>query len=711
MVVPKNSDGSIIEAEMSRFAGVQYCKTDLIASKGIVFVKFATSSAACVAMESVQMAGMVSGYKVKIMLAEPKTRRVEGGAQGFLQGLPAGLRGGLQPGLLPANFSSAGVGGGPLMINQSLSPGLLGGAGVNLQDFSSLRSAAALNSLGSGGGSFGPSGGGLSSLAGGSSLRGPSSQSLEMGSLNGQQGLGGGFGGLGGLNSDYMGLGGNFGGLSLASPMLSAAGLLGPHQHHQQQQMHQQQQHHQQQQQMQQHHHHYQQQQQHSEGLPNSRLFVVVHKSASEESLSALFRCYPDMEYLDLKRDRVTGRSKGFAYVNYMSPGAAGAAQSQLNGIEYPPGTGSRLKVLFAEPLGTLPSSRSEEVVVAAGIDGVSASGGTAAASHYSLNGGGGGSTSAASSISNSLGNSAAFQLPRGPPSGIGSLSQGSLAAAAAAAHQQQQQLSARTDLSAVSHDSLLSPRTSPLQHLTGNGNNSNNTNNDAAAAAAAATSVSVGMSSLLDSTTTTAATSVGELTAGLGGMTLMGALNNSGGGGGGTTSNSSTLTSVNAANTSNGTHTNGTLLTAFPPPLSNHHSPQTSASHESRVSDRSVGGDDGSWREHSPDHFSSGCTSSGVSPAKPHPSLTLPPLPYPDDGTVVYSALSRPLSGPALTHIFQQCGTVEFVRVLSDERMAMVKFTSPQGAAAAVGSLNGVEVLGEVLHVRSSPPVSGRAE
>ena len=79
------------------------------------------------------------------------------------------------------------------------------------------------------------------------------------------------------------------------------------------------------------------------------------------------------------------------------------------------------------------------------------------------------------------------------------------------------------------------------------------------------------------------------------------------------------------------------------------------------------------------------------------------------DDATVVYSALNRPLPDYALTHVFQQCGPVEFVRVLPDERVALIKYTSAEAAAAAVGSLNGVEVLGEVLQVRATPPLSFR--
>ncbi len=44
---------------MARFSGMQYCKTDLIATKGIVFVKYARSSSACLAMETIQETGMV----------------------------------------------------------------------------------------------------------------------------------------------------------------------------------------------------------------------------------------------------------------------------------------------------------------------------------------------------------------------------------------------------------------------------------------------------------------------------------------------------------------------------------------------------------------------------------------------------------------------------------------------------------------------------
>ena len=44
-----------------------------------------------------------------------------------------------------------------------------------------------------------------------------------------------------------------------------------------------------------------------SEPLNRQRLFVVCHKAVSEEMLARLFRTWPGLEYLDLKRDRATG--------------------------------------------------------------------------------------------------------------------------------------------------------------------------------------------------------------------------------------------------------------------------------------------------------------------------------------------------------------------------------------------------------------------
>lgn len=44
-----------------------------------------------------------------------------------------------------------------------------------------------------------------------------------------------------------------------------------------------------------------------SEPLNRQRLFVVCHKAATEDMLARLFRTWPGLEYLDLKRDRSTG--------------------------------------------------------------------------------------------------------------------------------------------------------------------------------------------------------------------------------------------------------------------------------------------------------------------------------------------------------------------------------------------------------------------
>ena len=446
--------------------------------------------------------------------------------------------------------------------------------------------------------------------------------------LGSQPGIGGSFSGLGGLGgaTDYMTLGGGFGtGIGLSSPMLGGAGgLLGqslqtplPSQLIPQS--------------------HMTSSSSEGAGIPNSRLFIVVHKSATEEALSALFRCYPGMEYLDLKRDRVTGRSKGYAYVNYVTDGAAAAAQFQLNGIEYPPGTGSRLKVLFAEPLqsGALHRVRSDEE----------------AGRSSSTSGRPGGSSSLSGTTTHTVGGSAAASRERG----IGSLGQSALASAAA---QQQQavQLSARTDPSSASHDSLLSPHSSPLR-LSSN---------------AIAVGDAPGASRGVMGTDRGGGGSGGDLAATLGSLSLQDAIN------------AHTSTSVS-----------GVFNVGHTSPL------------QTARSDASGGGNVGMTSgEPSPD------PTMATTPAS---TASLPlalPLPSPNDSTVVYSALSRPLPDSALTTIFQQCGPVEFVRILPEERIAMVKYASPEAAAAAVGSLNGVEVLGEVLQVRSSPPLcTGKAE
>jgi hypothetical protein len=48
---------------MARFDGLEYCKTDLIASKGIVFCKYQMASSALFALETITETGVVSGTR------------------------------------------------------------------------------------------------------------------------------------------------------------------------------------------------------------------------------------------------------------------------------------------------------------------------------------------------------------------------------------------------------------------------------------------------------------------------------------------------------------------------------------------------------------------------------------------------------------------------------------------------------------------------
>jgi RNA recognition motif-containing protein len=92
--------------------------------------------------------------------------------------------------------------------------------------------------------------------------------------------------------------------------------------------------------------------------IPRQRLFVVCHKSVTQDQLARLFSRFPGMEYCDLKKNKQTGESKGFAYINYSTPQAALMAKEQMDGFEFPPGC--ILKVMFAEPLGLKNNSASE---------------------------------------------------------------------------------------------------------------------------------------------------------------------------------------------------------------------------------------------------------------------------------------------------------------------------------------------------------------
>eukprot|EP00697_Spironema_sp_BW2_P014799 gnl/Spiro4/5375_TR2737_c0_g1_i1.p1 gnl/Spiro4/5375_TR2737_c0_g1~~gnl/Spiro4/5375_TR2737_c0_g1_i1.p1 ORF type:complete len:497 (-),score=67.56 gnl/Spiro4/5375_TR2737_c0_g1_i1:138-1628(-) len=83
---------------------------------------------------------------------------------------------------------------------------------------------------------------------------------------------------------------------------------------------------------------------------PNCRLYVVCHRSMSQDTLVRAFARFPGLESVDLKRDKRTGESKGFAFVSYSSAQVAAMVKDQMNDFMFPNGT--RIKVVFAEKPG-----------------------------------------------------------------------------------------------------------------------------------------------------------------------------------------------------------------------------------------------------------------------------------------------------------------------------------------------------------------------
>lgn len=65
------------------------------------------------------------------------------------------------------------------------------------------------------------------------------------------------------------------------------------------------------------------------------RLYVgSIHPNVTEENLRLLFEPYGEIDTLQLHRDPVTQRSKGFAFVQYKEHEHAKSALEQLNGLE-----------------------------------------------------------------------------------------------------------------------------------------------------------------------------------------------------------------------------------------------------------------------------------------------------------------------------------------------------------------------------------------
>ncbi|KAK9804003.1 hypothetical protein WJX72_011888 [[Myrmecia] bisecta] len=385
VVVPKNADGQLIEEAMSKYPDLQYCKTDLIASKGIVFCKYLTSSSALTALEDITDAGMLAGYKVKCMLAEPKGKRGRTESAWPEPASPAhqpkGKRGrtesawpepaspahqaakldygssrrcavvppvspigsNLRPtfSYTPSPSSSAVSAFGSLSENRSngsLASSLatnfnaMSNGGLGLQEYSSMQgvmgtltSLANLQSI--------AAMQGAANLAGNGSIH-------ALGSGFDLLGLGrqmpGGLGGLGNVGMQSSGhpgpLLGSLG--TSSSPDASVSRLPSMEL---------------------------------SSATSRQRLFVVVHRSVTEDMLVRIFRMFPGMEYCDLKQDRATGQSKGFCYVHYSTPEAAAAALEQLNGLEFPSLSGHHLKVMYAEPIGSRMASGKLSPISASG--------------------------------------------------------------------------------------------------------------------------------------------------------------------------------------------------------------------------------------------------------------------------------------------------------------------------------------------------------
>ncbi|KAG2484367.1 hypothetical protein HYH03_016783 [Edaphochlamys debaryana] len=316
IVVPKQADPQQINDAMSGYEGLEYCKTDLVASKGVVFCKFTKASFALRALEDTTGHGTVGPYKVKCMLAEPKTKRGrgDGSPQDMFSPLTqqtAKLDYGINH-HLPPDASHMPL---DLPMGHALSPSPIG-----VTDYSAISGLGSLSGLGG----FNHLGDAANLAAnmqshlsaqviagagayGGSSLTGRYEASPDGSCLGG-----GGWGDRHEVNA--LGFNMNLGSLHTGN---SAA--VTPHD---------------------------------SPSLCKQRLFVVVHKSVTQDVLARLFRKFNGMEYCDLKKDPATGRSKGFCFVNYSTPEAAAAAIAQLNGIEFPPHSNQRLKVMYAEQLG-----------------------------------------------------------------------------------------------------------------------------------------------------------------------------------------------------------------------------------------------------------------------------------------------------------------------------------------------------------------------
>ena len=77
------------------------------------------------------------------------------------------------------------------------------------------------------------------------------------------------------------------------------------------------------------------------------RLFVAnIHFEVSEKELTELFSPYGPLKDCFIIRSRTTGRSRGFAFVEFHDEQSAGLAMKELDGVEF---HGRKLNILPAK--------------------------------------------------------------------------------------------------------------------------------------------------------------------------------------------------------------------------------------------------------------------------------------------------------------------------------------------------------------------------
>ncbi|KAG2433808.1 hypothetical protein HXX76_008166 [Chlamydomonas incerta] len=145
IVVPKQAEPQQINDAIAVYDGLEYCKTDLVAAKGVVFCKFTKASYALRALEDVTGRGTVGPYKVKCMLAEPKTKRGrgDGSPQDMFSPLTQATK--LDYGINHHLGPDAGhMGGLELPMGHGLSP-----AQIGVTDYGAISGLGGLGGLGS----------------------------------------------------------------------------------------------------------------------------------------------------------------------------------------------------------------------------------------------------------------------------------------------------------------------------------------------------------------------------------------------------------------------------------------------------------------------------------------------------------------------------------------------------------------------------------